>query len=341
MNAASILSPSQNAAVTPAKGLGQGLRQGAGQQQGGQGQEAAFSALLVAVEELAAQGTQVIAKNAAAAAGQPQGQIQPQGLQLGIEGGLALGRDLTGLPQQGTAGASQALPTAKPADKAPAKSPLQLLVESQTQQGAERRETLLQRPLVQPAQTNLAQNPAAVLAEEAEAALINRQAAPAVRLEGQIASMPQVEAALAQQSSGETSNPVVRQVATNLQFVARGEMERIRFDLFPEELGRVQVQMQKTAGTTRLVIITETAQAFEALARGAHGLQQSLQQAGFDADDMRFEHREGQGDHRQQQADQKNDRRDDHRAWDETLEDERREVIVRPAISFEDRRVFL
>ncbi|GGY50936.1 flagellar hook-length control protein FliK [Parvularcula lutaonensis] len=337
MNAASILSPSQNAAVIPAKGLGQGLRQNAGQQQGGEGAEAAFSQLLVAVEELAAQGTQVIAENAAAA--RLQGQGQP--LKILTEAGPALGRDLTGVAQSAVATVARALPTDKPIGQIKQGSPLDQLIQQQTQQGAERREVLPLRPLVQPGQAPV-QNPAMMLAEEAEAALINRQTAPAVKLEGQVASMPQVEAALAQQSSGETSNPVVRQVATNLQYVARGEMERVRFDLFPEELGRVQVQMQKTNGATRLVIITETAQAFEALARGAHGLQQSLQQAGFDADDMRFEHRDGEGGQReQQQADERRERHESRRGFDEALDDERREVIIRPAISSEDRRVFL
>jgi hypothetical protein len=161
---------------------------------------------------------------------------------------------------------------------------------------------------------------------------------PPVRLETQVAASPRLDAAIQQHASPETSNPVVRQVATNLQFVARGQMERLRVDLHPEELGRVQIELQKSGTVTRLTIVTETAQAFEALQRGASGLQQSLSQAGFDTEDMRFEHKDGRGEDHQDTADERRERseRDRNRREDEA----RREVLIRPA-GPADRRVFL
>jgi hypothetical protein len=126
------------------------------------------------------------------------------------------------------------------------------------------------------------------------------------------------------QAAAETSNPVVRQVAQNLHYMARGGMERLRIDLFPEELGRVQVQMHKSGTMTRVTIVAESQQAFEALQRGAGGLQHALQQAGFDADEMRFEHREQQDGNRQS-----SDRDERQRNRDDDERAERRESFAR------------
>lgn len=149
----------------------------------------------------------------------------------------------------------------------------------------------------------------------------------ASKLESQVAATPRIEAALSQGTSAETSNPVVRQVATNLQYIARGDLERMRIDLHPEELGRVQVQLQKSGALTRVLVVTETAQAFEALKAGAGGLQQSLAQAGFDADEVRFETREDREQGRQTEADERQERREGHDAHDER--EERRELVIR------------
>ncbi|NRA29280.1 MAG: flagellar hook-length control protein FliK [Parvularculaceae bacterium] len=148
----------------------------------------------------------------------------------------------------------------------------------------------------------------------------------AAKLETQVAATPRLEASLTQAASGETSNPVVRQVATNLQYVARGEMERMRIDLHPEELGRVQVQLQKSGAVTRVLVVTETAQAFEALKAGAGGLQQSLSQAGFDADEVRFETREDREQGRHAEADERQERRQGRDAGEER--EERRELVI-------------
>ncbi len=150
----------------------------------------------------------------------------------------------------------------------------------------------------------------------------------APKIESTVAPTPRLEAALQQHGSQETSNPVVRQLAQNVQTMVRGDMERMRFDLYPEELGRVSIQMQKNAGTTKIMIVTETPQAFEALQRGASGLQQSLSQAGFDPDEMTFEHH---GDRREQEtAEERRERNDHHRPFDET-DDEKRVAVIRPA----------
>ncbi|MEE4211076.1 MAG: flagellar hook-length control protein FliK [Parvularcula sp.] len=128
------------------------------------------------------------------------------------------------------------------------------------------------------------------------------------------------------QAASETSNPVVRQVAQNLQYVVRQGLERLRIDLFPEELGRVQVQLQKSGTVTRLTIVAESPQAFEALQRGAGGLQFALQQSGFDADEMVFEQ------HRDDQPERDGEKREDGRSRrDEQHADDRREVFFRLA----------
>ena len=156
------------------------------------------------------------------------------------------------------------------------------------------------------------------------------------KIESTIAPTPRLDAALQQHGSQETSNPVVRQLAQNIQVLVRGDMERMRFDLYPEELGRVSIQMQKTAGATKIMIVTETPQAFEALQRGASGLQQSLSQAGFDADEMTFEQHSQRGE--RETAEERRER-DDRRPFDETDED-RRVAVIRPAEP-EDRGLFL
>lgn len=149
----------------------------------------------------------------------------------------------------------------------------------------------------------------------------------APKIESTVAPTPRLDAALQQHGSQETSNPVVRQLAQNVQTMVRGDMERIRFDLYPEELGRVSIQMQKNAGTTKIMIVTETPQAFEALQRGANGLQQSMSQAGFDPDEMTFEHH---GDRREHETAEERGERNDHRPFDEP-DDEKRVAVIRPA----------
>lgn len=175
-----------------------------------------------------------------------------------------------------------------------------------------------------------------------EAQVLPRTVSPqdiaAFRAEIQPVLSTRTDASLAQQATHETSNPVVRQVAANLQYVARGEMERLRFDLHPEELGRVQIQLQKTGTITRVTVVTETAQAFELLKSGAHALQQNLAQAGFDADDLHFESREDRGEGRQAEADERREQ-NERRAAREELE-ERREFVVRAA-DRRDRTIFL
>lgn len=150
---------------------------------------------------------------------------------------------------------------------------------------------------------------------------------PAPKIESTVAPTPRLEAALQQHGSQETSNPVVRQLAQNIQTVIRGDMERMRFDLYPEELGRVSIQMQKTAGATKIMIVTETPQAFEALQRGASGLQQSLSQAGFDPDEMTFEQH---SERREQETAEERRDRDERRPFDDT-DDEKRVAVIRPA----------
>ncbi|MEO1656218.1 MAG: flagellar hook-length control protein FliK [Pseudomonadota bacterium] len=147
------------------------------------------------------------------------------------------------------------------------------------------------------------------------------------KIESTVAATPRLEAALQQQGTQETSNPVVRQLAQNVQTMVRGDMERMRFDLYPEELGRVSIQMQKTSGATKIMIVTETPQAFEALQRGASGLQQSLSQAGFDADEMTFEQHSQRGE--REAAEERRDR-DERRPFDEP-DDEKRVAVIRPA----------
>ena len=163
--------------------------------------------------------------------------------------------------------------------------------------------------------------------EEVSTASQQQQNTPepaATKLEPQIASTPRPEAVLAQTAAGETANAVVRQVATNLQYVARGEVERLRFDLYPEELGRVQVQLQKAGAVSRLFVVTETSRAVELLRSGLQSLQQSLADAGFDADEVIFGSRDDEG------GSDLYDRRDGNgRRWPFGDDAERREVLIR------------
>ncbi|MEM6912871.1 MAG: flagellar hook-length control protein FliK [Pseudomonadota bacterium] len=158
----------------------------------------------------------------------------------------------------------------------------------------------------------------------------------APKIESTVSATPRLESALQQHASQETSNPVVRQLAQNIQTLVRGDLERMRFDLYPEELGRVSIQMQKTSGATKIVIVTETPQAFEALQRGASGLQLSLSQAGFDPDEMTFEQQSQRGE-RETAEDRRE--RDDRRPFDEP-DDDKRVAVIRPAQA-EDRGLFL
>ena len=356
MSDAALLTPTKPA-VTPNRGLAQGQRQPTEQgAETAQGQ--GFSELLVEVEELALNGEQVVLPGLQAIDAlrvalleNPQVQqalqaVQQQQLPTGVQADLieampaiANGKSprLVTSEQQLPTGV-QGVQGVQGAQRAVA--PLQHNIEGQV-----RREVVELRPLataantaarpVNPLETAL-QNPALMAEELQLTEQLRGTVAP--KLETQIAATPRLEATLAQQAGHETSNPIVRQVATNLQFVARGEMERIRFDLHPAELGRVQVQLQKSGAVTRLTIVTETAQAFEALARGATGLQASLQQSGFDPDDLQFEHREGGSDQREAAEERRERREDARRESDPT---ERREVLVRPAVSAADQALFL
>ena len=313
--------------VTPTRGFAQSQRNPSEQ---GTGAEAAFAALLGQVEQIASTGDQVLTTEAASPLQVLRtNTLQNPGFQTAPEGSLLARLE-----------AAPATATGKPTPT------LQLNQVQPRLDGAARREVVDVRPLVQPA----AQSPAAAsaLLPEAIQGVQNIAEDPqlqeqlkgnsAPKLETQVASSPRVDATLAQQSSTETSNPVVRQVASNLQHIVRGDFERVRFDLFPEELGRVQVQLQKSGSNTRLLIVTENPQAFEALQRGAQGLQASLQQSGFDADDLQFQHQGERGEHREA-TDERRERRDDHRS--ETDPQERREVIVRPALTSADQALFL
>lgn len=324
----------ETAILQPSKPLVPGARgpqrDAPGGQGGGEGAEAAFASLLVAVEQIAAQGDRVIAPTrAAGAVAEGQGTAAQILARLQGEGPSSLVRDLQRLAQGEGAGRQEAGPAA------PVRPLQQAGMAPDLPRAPSRSDFQIQLPLMQPGGQNPA-DPALVTVEEAR---LPQQAQPKLQSgEGQIASVPRLEAALQQHASQETSNPVVRQVATNLQVVARGEMERIRFDLYPEDLGRVHVQLQKNGGVTRLTIVTETPQAFEALARGATALQLNLGQAGFETDDLVFEQREereGQerpADERQERPDRRLDGRDQ--------QEERREVMIRPA-GREDRGLFL
>ncbi|MEO1043194.1 MAG: flagellar hook-length control protein FliK, partial [Pseudomonadota bacterium] len=94
--------------------------------------------------------------------------------------------------------------------------------------------------------------------------------------------------------------------------------------------------MQKTAAATKIVIVTETPQAFEALQRGASGLQQSLSQAGFDPDEMTFEQQSERGE--RETAEDRREREGRGRLDDS--DDDKRVAVIRPAQA-EDRGLFL
>ncbi|NNU17390.1 hypothetical protein HK107_13745 [Parvularcula sp. ZS-1/3] len=324
MASAAIIVPNNNA-VTPMKGLGQGQRQPG---QGGEEAAAGFTALLVQVEEIAALAGQAITGEVLPQ--QPVLQNAPQGNALGFET-RGLGRDLT-LPQ------GQAQPVQ--ASQVPGQQlrPGELRPIGQLPDGAVRREAVLQQPLAQNGPVTPL-DPAMIAVEEAK--LADQRLAPPPKLETQIAAAPRVDAVIQQQATPETSNPVVRQVAANLQYMARGDMERVRFDLFPEELGRVQIQLQKSGAVTRVTIVTETAQAFEALARGSTALQQNLAQSGFDPDELNFMSRDGREEQREAFADERRERREDARREGDGEEAPRREIHVRAASTPQDRLLFL
>ncbi|MCQ8185484.1 flagellar hook-length control protein FliK [Parvularcula maris] len=206
-----------------------------------------------------------------------------------------------------------------------------------------RREALAPQPLVQrTAEQQTAANAPVMPAEEELLGEVRTKTAPVLPEGGDTGSSARADAAQLQ-GRPDPSAAVVRQVATNLQFITRGDVERMRFSLHPEELGRVQIQLQKSGTVTRVTIVTETAQAFDALARGAGGLQQSLSQAGFETDDLRFSHREGDDQESGSRREAYEERREQHGERRSAREhaEERREVFIRPALSADDRQLFL
>ncbi|MEM9809748.1 MAG: flagellar hook-length control protein FliK [Pseudomonadota bacterium] len=331
--------------VAPARGAGPNQRQA-----GGHASEAAgFAALLMAVEQIAA--------------------LRAQGaLQVGEQGQL--------LPQPGTQTASpelqallaqldpETLQTVQTqiANRAGGANPFANTLQPGTPKTGDRPQPLPQNP--QPASNvptsavvgaqrsadQLAHQPAHLQPQQPGAAPNGANAGVPLaevitatteqnqpKIESSIAGAPRLDAAIAQQATPETSNPVVRQVATNLQTLVRGDLERIRFDLHPEDLGRVSVQMQKVGGVAKVIIVAETAQAFEALQRGASGLQQSLSQSGFDPDEMIFEQR-GEDRREREAAEERRERQGDS-AQDEQ-NDERNLAVIRP-MGEDDRGLFL
>ncbi|MEM9840166.1 MAG: flagellar hook-length control protein FliK [Pseudomonadota bacterium] len=231
---------------------------------------------------------------------------------------------------------------------------IRLLIDAETKPLPERRVTVdlasqvqgkpasADLPFLTSQQSPLTPSQIAALGGLEEAQVLPRTMTPqdiaAVKAEIQPVLTGRADSASLPQAPVETSNPVVRQVATNLQYIARGDVERLRFDLHPEELGRVQIQLSKSGTLTRVTVVTETAQAFEMLKAGAHSLQQDLARAGFDADDVRFESREDRGEGRQAEADERRER-EDRRAEREEAE-ERREILIRAA-NRSDRTIFL
>lgn len=316
---------SSKPALTPGKGAGQGQKQPAGGEQPAGG---GFTALLNEVEDIAASGGPV--------AFQVVPLPQPVSRKAISAGDISFTESLMPKTQPGEKASlldalkGRSLPI-RPIDGQTSPS-------LQQTARAELRQDMLQPHLSvrgpQVPQQELALAPVSI--DDTDMAARIETAVP--KFTSQVAATPRLEAAIQQQATPETSNPVVRQVASNLQYLARGEMERIRFDLYPEELGRVQIQLQKSGAVTRVTIVTETAQAFEALARGAGGLQQSLQQSGFDADDLTFEHREHRDGDQQAEAEERRERRG---RGQPAAGEERGEVLVRPATTPQDRLLFL
>jgi hypothetical protein len=321
------LNPSQN------KGQGEGLPQG----------EKGFAELLGEVEEIAGLAPELIDVQPLVPAGQGGGVVVlPRGEVLDADAILAAAGDqLASQPEIGLAGASSKQLGLRPTEAAAPSRAAPSLRPAGAEGGDLRREVIEQAPLVRPAAPDAAVMRGAPSAPTAEELRGELQVKSPPKVQIPEAAELRAETVQHQAARPDTSNAVVRQVATNLQFIARGDVEKMRFDLHPEELGRVQIQLQKTGTVTRVTIVTETAQAFEALARGAHGLQQNLSQAGFETDDLRFSHREEQ-DHREQRQTFEERRDRDHHSRRETSDqDERREVLIRPALTAADRQLFL
>ena len=80
-------------------------------------------------------------------------------------------------------------------------------------------------------------------------------------------------------------------VAENIAHVSRGEMEQVRFDLRPPDLGQVSIRMQIRGGAARIVVAVEQTAAYDAMRASAGSLQQALQESGLDVDGegLRFE----------------------------------------------------
>jgi flagellar hook-length control protein FliK len=76
--------------------------------------------------------------------------------------------------------------------------------------------------------------------------------------------------------------PVAQQVAHQIAPQLRHQMEQIRFDLYPVELGRVTVRLRMRETGAQLVIAVEKPAALEALRIGIGHLQSNLAQAGVE-----------------------------------------------------------
>jgi len=144
------------------------------------------------------------------------------------------------------------------------------------------------------------------LAERAIAAKAPSPTAPAAmtvaaesRLEATLSQMPPGLGAVGEIAAGRAADaagvrlahaaqgtqPAVRQVAVHIARAVESGSDRIRIQLNPAELGRVDVRLEvANDGRVTAVVAAEKAETLDLLRRDAHGLEKALAEAGLKAD---------------------------------------------------------
>jgi hypothetical protein len=112
------------------------------------------------------------------------------------------------------------------------------------------------------------------------------QMPPGLGAVGEIAAGRAADAAgvrLAHAAHG--TQPAVRQVAVHIARAVESGSDRIRIQLNPAELGRVDVRLEvANDGRVTAVVAAEKAETLDLLRRDAHGLEKALAEAGLKAD---------------------------------------------------------
>ncbi len=99
-----------------------------------------------------------------------------------------------------------------------------------------------------------------------------------------------------------TAASIFQQTITNLETLLKGDQKFLRIQLYPENLGGLEIKLSSQGGALQISILADNAIAQQALERHAQELQQVLQQSGVNLTGLTINQRQAQQGTEQQNA---------------------------------------